>query len=142
MRSLLDANVLIALGVPSHPAHRKVHEWFLREPGRTWASCALTQAAYLRQVSRYLGNSHTSFSRALSALEEDCSKLNHEFWTVEIDFRELSDVMRTRIIGPNQIADLQLLLLAHKHRGQLVTLDKGLHELARGTKYANSLTVL
>lgn len=61
---------------------------------------------------------------------------------MDIDLAELDPTLRPRIIGPNQIADLQLLLLAHKHRGQLVTLDKGLHELAHGTKYANSLTVL
>ncbi len=50
--------------------------------------------------------------------------------------------MRSRVIGPNQITDLQLLILAHKHHGQLATLDKGIRELARGTRYANSLHVI
>jgi predicted nucleic acid-binding protein len=47
--------------------------------------------------------------------------------------------MRSRVLGPNQITDLQLLLLAHKHRGQLATLDTGIRELAAGTRYAGSL---
>jgi hypothetical protein len=37
---------------------------------------------------------------------------------------------------------MQLLLLAHRHRGQLVTFDTGLKELAAGTRYANSLLLL
>jgi hypothetical protein len=39
------------------------------------------------------------------------------------------------------VANVQTPFYNH-HRGQLVTLDQGLHELARGTKYANSLLVL
>lgn len=50
--------------------------------------------------------------------------------------------MRDRILGANQITDVQLLLLAHKHHGQLATLDKGIRELAAGTRYANSVTVI
>lgn len=142
MRSLLDANVLIAIGVPSHPAHRKVHDWMRREPDRKWATCALTQAAYLRQVCRYLGNTRDSFNRALAALTEDCNSPNHEFWFFEIDLRELATEMRSRIYGPNQITDLQLILLAHHHHGQLVTMDKGIVELARGTRYANTVHLL
>lgn len=142
MRSLLDANVLIALGVPSHPAYRKVHDWFRIEPDRLWATCPLTQAAFLRQVPRLLGGTHASFNIALAGLEEDCRGPHHAFWHLDIDLRDLSDIMRARILGHNQITDLQLLLLAHRHRGQLVTLDKGIAELARGTRYANSLLVL
>ncbi len=37
---------------------------------------------------------------------------------------------------------MQLLLLAHRHRGQLATFDTGLKELAVGTPYVNSLLVL
>lgn len=142
MRFLLDANVLIAIGVPSHAAHRKCHDWLRGEPGRLWATCPLTQAAALRHVTRLFGGTHTSFHIALAGLEEDCRNPNHEYWPVDIDLRELADAMRSRVIGPNQITDLQLLILAHKHHGQLATLDKGIRELARGTRYANSLHVI
>lgn len=63
-------------------------------------------------------------------------------WPVDIDLRDLSDLQRSRLVGPNQIADMQLLLLAHRHRGQLVTLDTGTGELASGTRHANSPMVL
>jgi predicted nucleic acid-binding protein len=61
---------------------------------------------------------------------------------VDVDLRDLTDSLRARLTGHNQITDLQLLLLAHRHRGQLATFDTGLRELASGTRYANSLLVL
>jgi predicted nucleic acid-binding protein len=75
-------------------------------------------------------------------LERDCQNPGHEYWPVDADLRDLSNSQRSRLIGPNQIADMQLLLLAHRHRGQLATFDIGLKELASGTRYANSLLVL
>jgi predicted nucleic acid-binding protein len=61
---------------------------------------------------------------------------------VDADLRELPELIRLRLVGANQVTDLQLLVLAHKHRGQLVTFDGGLRHLASGTKYADSLMVL
>jgi predicted nucleic acid-binding protein len=61
---------------------------------------------------------------------------------VDVDLRDLSDSLRSRLLGANQIADMQLLLLAHRHRSQLVTYDTGVRELAAGTRYANSLLIL
>jgi len=58
------------------------------------------------------------------------------------DLRDASELVRTRLLGPNQITDLQLLLLAHKHRGQLATMDTGIRELAANTRYANSVIVI
>ena len=52
--------------------------------------------------------------------------LNHEYWPVDVDLRDLGDAQRARLIGPGHIADMQLLLLAHRYRGQLATFDKGL----------------
>ena len=111
MRFLLDVNVLVALAFPLHSSHQAAHSWFRREPDRLWATCPLTQAGFLRVASRALGGSR--------------------------DATDLSDSQRSRLIGPNQIADMQLLLLAHRHRAQLATFDSGLKELALGTRYAS-----
>ncbi len=140
MRFLLDVNVLVALAFPNHSSHQLAHTWFRREPNRQWATCALTQAGFLRTASRALGGSHDAFRKALAGLECDCRSSSHEYWPVNIDLRDLSDSQRSRLIGPNQIADMQLLLLAHRHRGQLATFDTGLKELAVGTPYVNSLS--
>lgn len=79
---------------------------------------------------------------ALWHLEHNSNHSNHEYWSTDIDLNQIEPSLKSRILGPNQITDLQLLLLAHRHHGQLVTLDKGIAELARGTRYANSLLTL
>lgn len=142
VRCLLDVNILVALAIPEHADHPRVYRWFRREPDRKWATCAHTQAGFLRVGCLMLGNSRENLHLLYEGLIHDCQSPHHEFWSSGIDLTELDPALKSRLLGPNQIADLQLLLLAHKHRGQLVTLDKGLHELARGTKYANSLLVL
>ena len=142
MRFLLDVNVLVALAFPLHSSHQPAHSWFRREPDRLWATCPLTQAGFLRIASRALGGSRDAPGKALAGLERDCQSPNHLYWPVDVDLTDLSDVQRSRLIGPKQIADMQLLLLAHRHHGQLATFDAGLRELASGTRFANSLLVL
>jgi toxin-antitoxin system PIN domain toxin len=142
VRFLLDVNVLVGLAFPLHISHRAAHSWFRREPDRLWATCPLTQAGFLRVASRALGGTRDAVREALAGLERDCQSPNHEYWAVDVDLRDLSDSQRSRLIGPNQVADLQLLMLAHRHRGQLATFDTGIRELAAGTRYANSLLVL
>jgi toxin-antitoxin system PIN domain toxin len=142
VRFLLDVNVLVALAFPHHSSHKRAHSWFQQEADRQWASCALTQAGFLRVASRVLGGSRDDIRKALAGLERDSQSPSHEYWPVDVDLRDLSDSHRSRLIGPNQIADMQLLLLAHRHRGQLATFDAGIRELASGTRYASSLLVL
>jgi predicted nucleic acid-binding protein len=71
----------------------------------------------------------------------DSHQLNpdHEFWPIDIDLTVSDSIMKKRLIGLGQVTDLQLLLLAHKHGGQLATLDTGIRELAAGTRYASSV---
>ena len=142
MRYLLDVNVLVALALPNHALHNAAHSWFRREPDRQWATCPLTQAGFVRVCGRELGGTRDSIRKALAGLELDCRNPGHEFWPVDVDLRDLTDSQRARLIGPNQIADMQLLLVAHRRRGQLATFDTGLKELAVGTRYANSLLIL
>lgn len=142
MRFLLDVNVLVALAFPQHASHQLAHDWFQREPDRLWATCPLTQAGFLRVASRALGGSRKAVRMALGGLERDCQSPHHEFWPVEIDLRDLSDSQKSRLMGHNQVADMQLLALSHRHKGQLATFDAGIKELASGTRYGSSLLVL
>ena len=142
MRFLLDVNVLAALAFPLHTSHQAAHSWFRRERNRLWATCPLTQAGFLRVASRALGGTRDAVQQALAGLERDCQNPGHKYWPVDVDLRDLSDSQRSRLIGPNQVADMQLLLLAHRHRGQLATFDGGIKHLASGTRYTNSLLVL
>jgi toxin-antitoxin system PIN domain toxin len=142
MRSLLDVNVLVARAFPNHPGHQDAHAWFLQEPNRLWATCPLTQAGFLSVATHYLQGAREAIAMAIEALDEDCQSPTHEFWPLDVDFRHLAPSTRARLIGPKQVTDMQLLMLAHGHRGQLVTFDKGMQDLVSGTKYASSLVVL
>jgi len=147
VRFLLDVNVLVALAFPVHALHQRAHAWFRREPDRLWATCPLTQAGFLRVACRVFGESSgsaasQSVGNALLALEHDCQSPGHEYWPLDIDLSDLSNSQRSRLIGANQVADMQLLMLANRHRGQLATFDTGIGELATGTRFANSLLVL
>jgi hypothetical protein len=142
VRFLLDVNVLIALAFPQHVAHGPAHSWFRRERDRLWATCPLTQAGFLRAASRALGGSRDAVRKALGGLERDCQSPHHEYWPVDTDLRDLNDSMRSRLAGPSQIAGLQLLLLAHRHRATLATFDRGVRELVAGTRYENSIAIL
>jgi toxin-antitoxin system PIN domain toxin len=142
VRFLLDINVLVALAFPSNSSHKAAHAWFRREAERLWATCSLTQAGFLRLASRLLGGSRNAVQEALAGLEQDCRSPHHEYWSMDVDLRDLRDLLRARLIGPNQIADMQLLLLAHHRKGQLATFDAGIKELAAGTRYAGSLLIL
>lgn len=125
-----------------HEFHDQVHKWFRAYPERSWATCPLTQAGFLRIASRRLGGLRSHVKMALKLLETNCLSPNHEYWPAEIDLRELGDAHRQRLIGPNQVADMQLLLLAHRHPAQLATFDKGIRELAAATRYVASVSLL
>ena len=142
VRSLLDVNVLVSLAVEQHPFNRQAHSWFLKEPDRLWASCPMTQSGFLRTIYRMSGGGHSMIREALESYEINCQSPNHEYWPVDVDLRDLTQAQRSRLIGANQIADMQLLLLAYRHGAQLVTFDHGVIELVKGTRLAESLLIL
>ena len=142
MRFLLDVNALVALAIPKHPFHERVHNWFRRDANRLWATCPLTQGGFLRVATRTLGNSREGMRIALANLDQHCESPHHEFWPNDVDIRNCGESMRARLLGHNQITDLQLLLLAHQNDGQLATLDKGIRELAAGTRYSDAVIQL
>jgi predicted nucleic acid-binding protein len=131
----------MGLAFPTHALSPPAHSWYTREPDRLWATCPLTQAGFLRIASRTLGG-RQALRETLAGLERDCSSPLHEYWPIDIDLSDLSDSQRSRVIGPNQITDMQLLMIAHRHRGQLATFDYGIGELAKATGYSNSVLVL
>jgi predicted nucleic acid-binding protein len=78
---LLDANVLIALAWPKHQSHERVGLWFSRHSHAGWATCALTQLAFVRILS------NPSFSpdaltpvNAVTVLAANLKLPGHHFW--------------------------------------------------------------
>ncbi|MFZ4779646.1 MAG: TA system VapC family ribonuclease toxin [Terrimicrobiaceae bacterium] len=120
---LLDANVLIALGDPLHGHHDRVQSWFHELPVRVWATCPLTENAFLRILS------HPSYPQSpgpptvlLGVLREMCSLPGHQFWPDAISLRAQENSVK--LPAATHLTDFYLLALAIHRRGTLVTLDR------------------
>jgi uncharacterized protein len=124
---LLDVNVLIALLWPPHEAHARAQRWFARNADQGWATCAMTQAGFVRIVS------NPAFSRrvvsprdALEVLQGSLQHRAHRFWTEDIGVTEALAPIGRRLLGHQQITDAYLLGLAIHKKGRLATLDASL----------------
>ncbi len=127
---LLDVNVLIALLWPPHAAHPRAQRWFAQHAHQGWATCAMTQTAFVRIVS------NPAFSRrvvsprdALEVLSGSLQHPAHRFWTEDIGVTEALAHFGRRLIGHQQITDAYLLGLAIHKKGRLATLDASLGPL-------------
>ena len=49
--ALLDVNVLLALAWPNHQHHGAAHRWFGKSGKHGWATCAVTELAFVRLSS-------------------------------------------------------------------------------------------
>jgi uncharacterized protein len=127
---LLDVNVLIALLWPPHEAHTRAQRWFAKNADQGWATCAMTQAGFVRIVS------NPAFSRRIvspgDALEVLCGSLNHpahRFWAEDIGAVEAFAHFGRRLNGHQQITNAYLLGLAIHKKGRLATLDSSVADL-------------
>ncbi|MBY0495147.1 MAG: PIN domain-containing protein [Cyanobacteria bacterium] len=127
---LLDTNVLIALLWPSHTSHDLVLAWFGRHRAKRWATCPLTEAAFVRIVS------NPAFSRdavtpreAAGLLAANTGADDHVFWPIDLGIASVLASTGTRLVGHQQVTDGYLVALALKQSGRLVTLDAGVVEL-------------
>jgi len=120
---LLDANLLIALGDSNHVHHRRVQEWFHSRLGRGWATCPLTENAFLRIVggAGYPGGVGGP-TVVRSVLSQMCTAPGHQFWEDEISLRQ-TETFPT-LPTATHLTDIYLLALAVKRRGRLATLDR------------------
>lgn len=121
---LLDSNALLALAWPNHQYHREVIARLEREPGMPWATCALTQVAFVRLSSNpaVVGMRKTP-SQSLAMLSELVSDSQHRYLEA---LPSLPSVERhfQRLLGHNQVTDAYLLAVASTNRAVLLTLDR------------------
>ena len=133
--ALLDVNVLIALLWPAHEHFDAAHDWFgARAGGARWATCPLTELAFVRIVS------NPSFSpdalAPADALTLAPAQPGSPGPRVLAGRRGLPDAVGPlvpRLQGHRQLSDAYLLGLALEHRGTLASFDGGLRALASGS---------
>ncbi len=127
---LLDANVLLALAWPNHPFHLKSRQWFSRHAARGWATCLLTEAAFIRLSGNPavvpLPRRPVEAARLLAELAQHG---RHEFLTdAKIRTVPCADIV-SGCHGHQQVNDAYLVALARSHKRRLVTFDRRLAAL-------------
>jgi toxin-antitoxin system PIN domain toxin len=141
---LLDVNVLIAAIWPTHESHSTVQQWLGRHVRDGWATCPLTQAAFVRIVSNPAFSPNALTPRdALALLEANLRHAAHHFWEDEISFLAAVEPFAEKLVGHQQVSDAYLLGLAIHKKGRLATLDKGvLALLPAGSPFRDSVLLI
>ena len=143
MSCLLDVNVLIALLWPPHEAHARAQRWFGQNARHGWATCAMTQAGFVRIVSNPIFSRRAVSPRdALEVLSGSLQHPAHHFWTEDIGVTEALAHFGRRLLGHQQVTDAYLLGLAIQKKGRLATLDTSLSSLLSDQSTARSRLVL
>lgn len=120
---LLDANVLIAMGDSTHVHHSRVQEWFHSQPGRAWATCSITENAFLRIVGSTNYPGHTGDPQVVrTLLNQMCAFPGHQFWNDAVTLRDITKF--PTLPAAKHLTDVYLLGLAIARRGKLATLDE------------------
>ncbi len=127
MTALLDVNVLVALFDPAHIHHEASHAWLGANRKNRWATCALTENAFVRVLSNpaYLG-ARTTVQDAASRLRTFCSAGDHVFWTESVSIRDRGRFRWKHVQGHRQLTDVYLLALAVSKQGCLATFDSAI----------------
>jgi len=122
--ALLDVNVLIALFDPAHVHHEAAHKWFEINRQYRWATCPLTENAFVRVLSNpSYPCQTTTIEDAASRLRTFCSEREHVFWPDSVSIRERGRFRWNHVQGHRQVTDVYLLALAISNQGRLATFD-------------------
>ena len=128
---LLDANVLLALAWPNHPFHQRAIARLVERGRSRWATCLLTQAAFVRLSSNPTvipgAKSPAEAGYLLGELTDDP---DHVF--LEAKSRRLAGLQEllARCHGHNQVNDTFLIWLASSQGASVLTFDVSLRHLA------------
>jgi toxin-antitoxin system PIN domain toxin len=127
---LLDVNILLAMAWPTHRAHEKVQDWLARHAREGWATCPLTQTAFVRILSNpaFSPNALTP-GDALALLRANLAHPAHRFWADEVSLVQVLGPFVPRLTGHQQVTDAYLLGLAMHKKGKLATMDRAVRTL-------------
>ncbi|MDE0009410.1 MAG: PIN domain-containing protein [Gammaproteobacteria bacterium] len=142
MTALLDVNALIALAWPNHVHHEATRRWFAAQRGNGWATCAITEAGFVRVSCNPSAVRHSvTPADAIALLHRLRQVDSHAFWPLDRSITDLPQQIAGRLQGYRQITDAVLLAAAMQRGGTLATLDSGLARLA-GARQRHAVCVI
>ena len=138
---LLDVNVLITLHSPVYDGFHAVRNWFLTKGIHNFATCAITEAGFIRVSTQISAVANVGMEEAKIALTGLKQQSGHVFWPMEIGYLEATHKLSQYLRTHRQITDAYLLGAAMHHQGKLATLDRGIVHLA-GPEFAEYVELI
>jgi toxin-antitoxin system PIN domain toxin len=136
---LFDVNVLLALHDRDHQSHDRVHEFLAGIDVVRWATCAFTEAGFIRIASSpaypSLDLSPHDAAETLKATVESFGE--HQYWSALPSLLDPAIFSLAAMPGHNQVTDVYLLGICQRNKGSLLTLDSRiqLNCIIRPTKH-------
>jgi toxin-antitoxin system PIN domain toxin len=130
MVTLLDINVIVALAWPNHVHHAPAHRWFARYARHGWATSSIVELGFVRVSSNARAiPAAVSPQEAAALLRRITALPHHHFWIDDVRLAEDRGGALSRVVGHQQVTDAHLVGLAIRHKGGLVTFDRGVRSL-------------
>ena len=127
---LLDVNALVALCWSSHEHHASALSWFKVHAKQGWATCAFTQAAFVRVILQpACSGEPLQANRVIELLAGTTGHAQHRYLQIDFDMRRVQQACTGGLLGHRQITDAWLLTTAIRHDARLVTFDRGIASL-------------
>jgi uncharacterized protein len=137
--ALLDVNVLLALAWPNHQHHEIAHRWFRHAASRGWATCAVTELAFVRlSANPAFTSSAVSPADAVRLIARTRAHPGHRYWQ---ELPPVDDLADMGLGGHQQVNDAYLVLVAKLNGGVLATFDGGVAAWAPDSKLLELLPV-
>lgn len=127
---LLDVNALIALLWEVHQFHDTMAAWFARHAKAGWATCAITQAGFVRVMNQpaLIQPGHTVAELA-EVLANNLAHPAHRLLALDFDFADVLACCTAGVVGHRQVTDAYLLTAAIRAGAKLLTFDRGIGQL-------------
>ena len=127
---LLDVNALIALGWDHHQHHDTMVSWFQRNGAGGWATCAISEAGFVRVLSQpAVSKARFSILEWSDSLARILSHPAHRLVPLDFTFADVLACCTGGVVGHRQITDAYLLSAAIRAGMKLLTFDSGLGTL-------------
>jgi predicted nucleic acid-binding protein len=106
-----------------------VATWFRRNGRAGWATCALTQAGFVRVLSQPSLATGATIAELALALKRNLAHPGHRLVALDFDFTDVLACCTGGVVGHRQVTDAYLLTAAIREGMKLLTLDRGLSSL-------------
>jgi toxin-antitoxin system PIN domain toxin len=127
---LLDVNVLLPLLWNTHSFHATVKAWYVQHADDAWASCALTQAGFVRiSAQGSVPSSTKDVPTIADILIRSTQHPRHRFLALDFSLDVVQATCTGELVGHRQITDAYLLTLAIRNGFKLATFDAALSHL-------------